>query len=67
MAKELSPSRKVATKVIYAAFRILKENGGSMRGSDLVEKIRKSVSFNDWEKERYQKTSYIRWESMLHF
>ncbi|MEO5995438.1 MAG: Mrr restriction system protein [Chitinophagaceae bacterium] len=67
MAKELSPSRRIAAKVIYAALRILKENGGSMRGSDLVDLTGKSLTFTDWEKERYEKTGNIRWESMLHF
>lgn len=67
MAKEISASRKTAAKVIYAALKTLKEKGGSMRGSDLINEIRNSVTFTEWEKERYEKTGYIRWESMLHF
>ena len=67
MAKEISPSRKLAAKVLFAAFKILKENGGSMRGVEMIDKIRDTLQFDDWEKHQYQKTGYIRWESMLHF
>lgn len=67
MAQKTSKSKAVAQKTIYAAFKILKEAGGEMNGSDVIDKIRKTVSFTDWEKERYEKTGYIRWESILHF
>jgi len=65
MAK--SKSQKIAEKTIFAAFKILKENGGELRGKEIVEKIRESVDFDDYEKHRYEKTGYIRWESILHF
>lgn len=67
MAKEQSPSRKLATKVIFEAFKVLKEMGGSMKGYDVIEQIRTRVKFNEWESHRYEKTGYIRWESILHF
>jgi len=67
MAKKLSKSRAVGAKTLFAAFEILKENGGEMRGRDVIEQIRERVEFTDWEKERYEKTGYIRWESILHF
>ena len=67
MAKGKSKSKVIAEKTIYAAFNILKENGGELRGKDVVDKIRESVDFNDYEKHRYEKTGYIRWESILHF
>lgn len=38
-----------------------------MRGLDVVEKLRKTIEFNEWESHRYEKTGYIRWESILHF
>jgi len=65
MAK--SKSQKIADKTIFATFKILKEAGGEMRGKDVVEKIRETVEFDDYEKHRYEKTGYIRWESILHF
>lgn len=65
MAK--AKSKRIAEKTIYAAFKILIDAGGEMRGKDVVDKVRKTVFFNDYEKERYEKTGYIRWESILHF
>jgi restriction system protein len=67
MAKELSRSRKLASKVVYAAFQILKEAGGSAKGYEVVEKIKQTQKFDEWESERYQITGYIRWQSILHF
>ena len=68
MSKEtLSPSRATAVKAIYAALTILKEKGGELPGKDVIVEIEKRVTFTDWEKERYAKTGYIRWQSILHF
>lgn len=62
-----SKSQQIAEKTIFAAFKILKEAGGEMRGKDVVDKIRETVSFDDYESHRYEKTGYIRWESIMHF
>jgi restriction system protein len=67
MAKQPAKSIKSASKTVYAAFQILKANGGEMRGRDIVTKIPEIVEITDWEKERYEKTGYIRWESILSF
>jgi restriction system protein len=67
MAKELSRSKRLASKIILEAFKILKEAGGAMKGYEVIEKIWQRLSFDDWEKERYETTGYIRWESILHF
>lgn len=65
--EELSPSIQVATKTIYAAFNILKESGGHLSGKEVIDKIKERVEFNEWELKRYEKTGYIRWQSILHF
>ena len=65
--KELSPSRFLASKVIYAAFQILKDHGNEMQMRDLMVEVEKKVDLNEWEKERYEKSGYIRWQSILHF
>lgn len=62
-----SRSKKIAEKTIFAALSLLKENGGEMRGKDVVDAIRKTVKFDEYESHRYEKTGYIRWESILHF
>lgn len=62
-----SKSQQIAEKTIFAAFKILKEAGGEMRGKDVVDRIRETVSFDEYESHRYEKTGYIRWESIMHF
>lgn len=62
-----SKSQQIAEKTIFAAFKILKEAGGEMRGKDVVDKIRDSVTFDEYESHRLEKTGNIRWESILHF
>ena len=38
-----------------------------MRGKEVVDKIRDTLDFNQYEKHVYEKTGYVRWESILHF
>jgi len=64
--KKLSRSRALAAKVIYEALLVLKENGGELPGRDIVEQVGTRVEFSDWEKARYEKSGYIRWQSVLH-
>jgi restriction system protein len=64
---ELSPSKAVASKVIFEAFKILKSEGGELPGKEVIDRIRNTIQFNDWEKDVYEKTGYVRWESILHF
>jgi restriction system protein len=65
--KELSPSKAVAAKTIYEAFKILKVEGGELPGKEVIDRIRKNIQFTEWEKEIYEKTGYVRWEAILHF
>ena len=65
--KDLSPSRALAVELIFTAFSILKENGNQMFMKDLFSEVEKRVVFSEWAKERYEKSGYIRWESILHF
>lgn len=65
--KKLSKSRALAAKVIFAALQILKENGGELNGREVVEKVGQRVELDDWAKSKYEKSGYIRWQSILHF
>src|SRR4051812_20387695 len=65
--KEQSKSKQIAIKTVFNTFKILKENGGEMRGKDVIEKLRNTLTFDEYEKHRFEKTGYIRWESILHF
>jgi restriction system protein len=62
-----SKSQQIAEKTIFAAFKILKEAGGEMRGKDVIDKIRETVTFDEYESHRLEKTGNIRWESVLRF
>ena len=65
--KKLSRSRELGIKVIYAALSILHDNGNEMPMRDLAALVEKKVDLDEWAKERYEKSGYIRWESMMHF
>ncbi|MGN6439226.1 MAG: restriction endonuclease [Agriterribacter sp.] len=65
--KTISPSKAVAAKTIFEAFKILKNEGGDLPGKEVIDRIRQNVNFTDWEKEVYEKTGYVRWEAILHF
>lgn len=62
-----SPAKTTAIKVLFEAFKVLKENGGQLRSKDVINIIRDKIELTDWEKERFEKTGYVRWESILHF
>lgn len=52
---------------LQTAFKIIIENGGSFPSREVMNEMEKRLSFSDYEKERYEKTGYIRWQSMMHF
>ncbi len=60
-------SKKIAEKTIYATFIILQEAGGEMRGKEVVDKIRDTLEFDDYEKHRFEKTGNIRWNQFCIF
>jgi len=59
--------RPLAARLIFAALQVLKENGGELRGKQVQEEVEKRVELTEWEKERYEKSGYVRWESVLHW
>jgi len=65
--KKIAPTRGLAAKVIYAGLSILRDNGKELPVRDLMEKIENTVSLDAWARERYEKTGYVRWESIFHF
>lgn len=52
---------------LQTAFKIVQENGGSYPSREIVVEMEKKMDFSDYEKQRYEKTGYIRWQSFLHF
>ena len=65
--RQLSRSKGLAEKLIYAALSILHGHGKEMPMRDVISRVEQEVDLNDWDKERYEKSGYIRWESILHF
>jgi len=57
----------LAQKLIFEVFRILKEQGGELQGKQVLQKVSQRVPLDDWAKEQYEKSGYIRWESITHF
>ncbi len=62
-----APSWVLGTKVIYAGLTILRENGKELPMRELLAKIEKKVTLDEWAKERYETSGYVRWESLFHF
>lgn len=62
-----SRSRELAARLVYAAFQILKENNGEMRSRDVVTEVGHRVKLDTWATERYERSGYIRWQTLLHF
>lgn len=67
MSKNQSRSRQLAAKVTYCALQVLAEKGGEAAARDVLAEIEKRVELDDWAKEVYEKSGYIRWKSILHF
>lgn len=65
--KKTSKSIKIAQKTIFAALQILQESGGELRGKKVVDKVREKLTFDEYESHIYEKTGYVRWESIMHF
>ena len=64
---QTSRSRQLAAQVIFEALQVLKENDGELRGQDVIRAVGQRVELNKWATERYEKSGYIRWQSILHF
>jgi restriction system protein len=65
--RQLAPTRALAARLIHAALSILRDNGKEMPMRDLVAKVEKAVKLDDWARERYPRSGYVRWETILHF
>jgi restriction system protein len=65
--KDLSRSRALAAKVIYASLNILKAAGGELPGKEVIARVGQSVPLDPWERDTYEKSGYVRWIAVLHF
>ena len=67
MEKIKSSYKTTASKIIFAALNILKDNNCEMPWKELLKEIENKVEFTDWEKERYEKSGSIRWQTICGF
>ena len=65
MEKKIAPSKATATKTVFAAMNILKNNNNEMPKKELLAEMERKITFSDWEKERYEKSGGIRWQTIL--
>jgi restriction system protein len=68
MTEEKKPkSKERAAVFIKAALEALKEAGGSLPLRDVKVAVAQCVQLAPHDLELYEKTGYVRWESVLHF
>lgn len=60
-------SRDRAGVFLKAAFEVLHEGGGSLPLREVKKEAEKRVTLTPHDREIYEKTGYVRWESVLHF
>lgn len=63
----MSRSIELAKELELQTLKALSENGGELTRSRLLEILREKIDFDDWAKGVYEKTGYVRWESILQF
>ena len=63
----MSRTTDLASKLVFEALKVLKENDGELPSSLLMEELSKRVPLDDWAKGILEKTGNIRWQSILHF
>lgn len=63
----MTKSTDTAAKVLHAALCLLKENGGSLPVDKVIQLVESRVVLDEHERERYAKTGYVRWQSILSF
>lgn len=49
------------------ALLTLKEHGGSLPSKEVMSRLSERLKLNEHELARYEKSGYVRWESVLHF
>lgn len=63
----MSKSIELAKELEYQTLKALSENGGELTRTQLLDILRQNAKLDDWAKGTYEKTGYVRWESILQF
>ncbi len=59
--------RERVAQYLQTALRVVYDNGGQLPSREVMSETEKKIELTAYEKDRYAKTGYIRWESILHF
>lgn len=65
--KEKSLSRQIAEKVIFTVFEILNKETEGLPKREILNRIRETVSFDEYANEFLEKSGTTRWETILNF
>ncbi len=65
--KPLARSNQLAVKLMFAALCHLRDEGGTMRGRELIAKIPSLVVLDSWANEVLESNSLTRWQTYTHF
>jgi restriction system protein len=60
-------SKQRIGEMLQIALSELKNMGGEARVRDLYQRIEPKLKLNQYEKATYEKSGYVRWQSILHF
>src|SRR3989338_5382479 len=52
---------------LKTALQVLQENSSQMASGDVMREVEKRLKLSEYELARYEKTGYVRWESIMHF
>lgn len=52
---------------LQTGLKAIDANGGQLPSRDVLKAIERREKFSDYEKQRFEKTGYIRWDSVVHF
>jgi restriction system protein len=54
-------------QIVKEALEVLAENEGHLPTRDVIQKTEKKLKLTEYERAVYEKSGYIRWQSVLHF
>jgi len=60
------PNERIG-EYVRTALQVLMENDDSLRSRDVFQQVEPRLGLNEYELEIYEKSGYVRWQSVLHF
>ena len=60
------PNKRIG-EYLQTAMKIVVEHSDSYPSREIIEEMSKRLTFDDYERAIYEKSGYVRWQSVLHF